>query len=245
MKYRGASLIILLLILTASPLLAACQAVDVAAYFVPSYNGWQTASEVWTGPAGPAVSDQWYSYAPNKYAHIKFDNPLSVETFTVGSTAIYLTAENGQNNTDVSRTFTPGPSQPGLTWMPRLVYTCPGCSVQQTIACSNQNTFIPCHDGENDYTNCQFTNSYPAHCFRWNSAVSLFSYDYGYSIGTVQTVMLGQTEDDLSSERYYYGLGLGFLRFEAYDSSGNLTSWGAATQINLNQPIGDHACFHP
>lgn len=48
MKIHGAVVAVLLLILTASPLLADCQTVDVAAYFVPSYAGWQTASEEWT-----------------------------------------------------------------------------------------------------------------------------------------------------------------------------------------------------
>jgi hypothetical protein len=155
-------------------------------------------------------------------------------------TAIFLTAENGANgSTDT------GYLQPGLTWMPRVAYRCVGCTPRQTITCQNQNVFVPCHGGENQYTNCQFTKSFPAHCFSWNSAISFFSYNYGYSIGTVDTAMLGQTEDDLSEERYYYGLGLGFLRFEAYDPHGNLKDWGAATQILANQPIGDQACFHP
>jgi len=246
MKIHGAVVAVLLLILTASPILADCQAVDIAVYFVPSYSGWQTASEEWTAAGGPpAKSDQWYSYASNKYAHIGFDNPKSVGTFTVTSTAIYLTAENGQNNTNVSRTFTPGTDQPGLTWMPRLAYTCPGCTFRERMDCISLGVFVPCHDGENHFTNCQFTNSYNAHCFRYASNVDLISYNYGYSIGTVPTAMLAQTEDDLSSERYYYGLGLGFLRFEAYNSSGTLTYWAQATQINLNQPIGDQACFHP
>jgi hypothetical protein len=245
MKHRSVIVTSLLLVLAASPVLASCQAVDLAAYFVPSYPGWQTASEIWTGPAGPGISDQWYSYATNKYGHIKFDNPHSVETFTVTSAGIFLTAENGQNGTNVSRTFTPGANQPGFTWMPRFGFTCPGCSVKEALTCENQNTFVPCHDGENYYTNCQFTNSYPAHCFRWSSAVSLVSYDYGYSIGTVDSVVLSQTEDDMSREEYFYGLGLGFLRIEAYDANGNLKDWGAATQINANQPIGDQACFHP
>lgn len=202
MKNRNAVMVSLLLVLGASPVLAGCQSVDLSAYFVPSYPGWQTASEVWTGPAGPGVSDQWYSYAPNKYGHVKFDNPHSVETFTVSSTAIFLTAENGQNNTNVSRTFTPGYLQPGLTWMPRVGFTCVGCSVKEMVACEDQNTFVPCHNGENYYTNCQFTNGFPAHCFRWASAVGLLTYNYGYSIGTVQSVVLSQTEDDMSREVY-------------------------------------------
>ncbi len=246
MKFHGAVVAVLLLILTASPILAACQTVDVAPYFVPSYAGWQTASEDWTTGGQPIVTDQWYSYALNKYAHIKFDNPKSVETFTVTSSAIYLTAENDENNTSVSRTFTPGTNQPGLTWMPRLAYTCPGCTPQEALACFQEGEFVPCHDGENDYnSSCQFTNSYHAHCFLYGSHVNLISYNYGYSIGTVATAMLAQTEDDLTSERYYYGLDLGFLRFEAYNSSGVLTFWAQATQISLNNPIGDQACFHP
>lgn len=253
MTYRfgiaASSFLLCVLLLSSAPLLAQgnCLPTDLAAYFVPSYSGWDTAVRFWTDSNGGSSHERWYSYAPNKYAHIKFGNPQSVETFDVTSNWIFITAENDQNNTNVSRIWVPGTYGAGLQWIRRTGYTCFGCSHQDYQACQlNHNIFDPCHNGENFYTNCQFTNSTAAHCFLYNAAMIFYqNYNYGYSVGTLPSVVLSQDEDDRTSELYYYGLGRGFLRFESYDANGILTFWAQQTGEAANQPIPDQACFHP
>ena len=226
-----------------APLLAQCNSYDLTAYFVPNYSGWDTAKRIWidsnniTSPAS-----RWYSYAPSKYAYIKFGDPHSVETYTYDSYFIYITAENYINNQPVSRVW-PG----GLSWLPRYGFKCTGCTSQENLACLNLNLFDPCYTAQNHFdANCQFTSGDPQHCNLNPSNVYLTSYNYGYSIGTLASVVKNDRNDVGGGwETYYYGLGRGFLRFEVHDGNNNLTYWAQQTGETPNQPLADQACFHP
>lgn len=222
-----------------------CTANTTTAYFVPSYAGWDTAKRTWTGSAGGTSYDRWFSYATNKYEHIKFSDPHSAETYTIGTNGIYITAENDINDTSDSRVWPSSGTSLGLFWLPLVAYSCPGCSVQTLTTCLARNNFDPCYSSVNYYTNCLLTSSTGQHCGLYGSEVLIESYNYGYSVGILPSLIKRDILDNLQSEKYYYGLGRGLLRYELYDASGNLLNWTAQTGEVADEPIADEACFHP
>jgi hypothetical protein len=235
-----------ILFCAAAPAPAQCIANDLTAYFVPNYPGWDTAKRVWIGSDPGTTYGRWFSYGTNKYENIKFNNPHSAETYTFDGSWIYITAENNQNNSSISRVWPPGGNGfLGLNWLPRYGYTCVGCRPREAVDCYTQNQFDTCYFSENLYNNCQFTQSLPTHCGLNGSIVEFANYPYGYSIGTLPSIIKRDTLDDLEVEQYFYGLGRGLLRYERYDSRGNLVNWGQQTSEIPNSPIPDAACFHP
>lgn len=208
---------------------------DLTAYFVPTYSGWQTArlTEQGEPPSQPIVTyDRKYLYGTNKLALVKFNDPHSVETYTWDNFWIYLTAENGINGTSQSRFYPANNSILGLIWMPRYAFT-------------------PCYNEQVYYNNCntcpcQYASTDPAHCSVHPSLVSLTTYNFGGTIGTIPTLIKQDTYDDnTGGERYYYGLGYGFLRYEAVNAQGQLTAAGQEVGETPNDPLADQACFHP
>jgi hypothetical protein len=224
---------------------APCVETDLTAYFVPSYSGWQTAKRDWVGSDGSSNTERWFSYAANKYEHIKFSDPQSAETFAVDSNWIYITAENKINDTTQSRVWLSGLYGLGLRWLPRNAQGCPGCTPAEVSACNLQNNFVPCDSGTDYYTTCQFTSSGGNYCAKFGDTVIFTTYDYGYSIGTLASVIKHDVLDDGSAENYYYGEGRGLLRYEDYNPSGVLVSWAAQTGEVANQPIASNVCFQP
>jgi hypothetical protein len=224
---------------------APCVLTDLSSYFVPSYSGWQTAKRLWIGSNGGSASERWFSYAANKYEHIKFSDPQSAETFAIDSSWIYITAENKINDSSQTRVWPPGVYGLGLRWLPRYAQGCPGCTAVEIAACNQQNKFDPCNSGTNYYNNCQFTNSTGNYCAVYGDDVEFTTYNYGYTIGTLATIIKVDVLDDATSEYYYYGIGRGLLRYEDYDAHGNLLQWAAQTGENANQPIASNVCFQP
>jgi hypothetical protein len=223
--------------------------VDLTTYFVPTYPGWQTAklTETQTIPSVGTTFDRKYLYDANKLALVKFNNPHSVETYTWDTHWIYLTAENGINGSPQSRVYPVGNNFLGLSWMPRY-----GCTRAHPIgAVSDFNQFTPCYTSQVNYNNCnscpcQYDHADPTHCSLNPSYLLFTNYNFGGSIGTIPTVIKQDYYDDNSGyEYYYYGLGYGFLRFEAYNARGQLVVAGGETAETPNDPIPDQACFHP
>lgn len=221
-----------------------CVQVDLTAYFVPNYTGWQTAKRQWFNSAGSSTDDRWFSYAPNKFEHIKFSDPKSAETYTFDSSWIYITAENDQDDTTTTRVWIPGQYGLGLRWLPRNALGCPGSTAGELAACNAQNAFTPCQSGTNFYTSCVFTSSSGANCALTGSTVTFTTYNYGYSIGSLPTIIKHDVFAT-TSEDYYYGLGRGLLRYEEYSTSGTLLAWAAQTGELANQPIPSNVCFQP
>ncbi len=224
---------------------APCVQADLSAYLVPNYTGWDQAKRSWIGSDGGSSSERWLSYAPQKYEHIKFSDPQSAEMFTLDSNWIYITAENKINDTAMSRVWPAGIYGLGLRWLPRHAQSCPGCTAVELAACNQQNTFDPCDSGENLYSSCQFTSSSGNYCAPNHSSVTFTTYAYGYSIGTLASIIKHDVLDNGYAENYYYGLSRGLLRYELYDDSGRLILWTAQTGEVANQPIPDQVCFHP
>lgn len=235
----------LLAVLVSRPLLAGCDQVDLTAYFVPNYSGWDTAKRSWIDSSGGSNTERWFSYGTGKYEHIKFSNPSSAETFAIDGNWIYITGEFDQNNTSTSRTWPAGSYGLGLTWLPRFGNQCTACTPLQTANCNIEGSFIPCNSGQNSYNSCQFVQSYPHYCAANYTYVYFVTYNYGYSIGSLPSIIKHDTLDNNYVENYYYGLGRGLLRFEMYDANGYLVQWAAQTGETANQPISDQICFHP
>ena len=208
--------------------------VDLATYFVPNYPGWSTAKKIWLSADGGTSHGRFFSYAPNKYELIKFQNNASTETYTVTSSAIYLTAENNINNSSTTRTY-PAPYA-ALDWMPRY-------------ACNNKpllNQYDVCHGGEHYYQNCVFQYSNPSHCGIFKSKIIFYyGYNYGYNVGVVDTIVKVDKLDDGAQEKYYYGKNKGFLRWEYINPSGVMTNWGQQIGEEPNSPLYHAACFQP
>ncbi len=178
---------------------------------------------------------------------IKFNDPHSVETYTWDPYWIYLTAENGINGTSQSRLYPVGDNILGLIWMPR--YACTSASPIWTIG--NFNQFNPCYSQQVYYNNCntcpcQYSSTDPQHCSVYPSSVTVTNYNFGGSIGTISTVIKqDQYDDNTGGERYYYGLGYGFLRYEAFNAQGQLVVVQQEAGETPDDPIPDQACFHP
>lgn len=215
-------------------------------YFLPNYPGWETAKHTWTGTDNSLVYLRKHMYGTNKFELIKFSNPFSSETFTWDNSYIYITAENMQDNSPNSRAWKPGYNgwQLGANWMPRVVCTSGNTQYMQF------NRFFSCANGVDHYTGCnscpcQLSSTEPARCSRWQNTVLFANYDYGGTIGTLPTLILSSPFDDQSgSERYYYGFGRGFLRFEVLRTNG-LNSSGWESGETPNDPIPSQACIKP
>ena len=223
---------------------------DLTSYFVPSYPGWQTARETWQQTLPPAQPTYFRKllYGPSKFEMIKFNDPHSSETYAWDTGWIYITAENGINGGSDTRIYPSGYDGYflGQSWMPRVA-----CS--SGVSYWQFNTFFPCYSSQVYYSNCnscpcQYNHTNPQHCAKYQSVIAFTNYNYGGSLGTIQTAIKDDTYDDLSGyERYFYALGYGLLRFEAYSGwpQGQLILAGQVTAITPNDPIADQACFHP
>jgi hypothetical protein len=209
-----------------------CQPVDLTVYFVPSYAGWQTARRVWTGAGGGQDSSRWFSYAPGKYEFIKTANGTKAETYTVYNDYIRITSEQGGDITN-SSVYTRVWINAGAIWMPAS----PTPPIQ----------FLPCSDGTVFYnSSCQPTGSQGSSCAKnYSSVYRIGSYNYGYSVGVVDSIEKEDVLDNGDIEEYFYGLHRGLLRWEYWLANGTLKNWSQQIDEIADSPIADHICFRP
>jgi hypothetical protein len=214
---------------------------------VPNYPGWDTARLTWQASDGSSTFYRKLSYGPSRLELIKFNDPHSSETYLVDIGAIYLTAENGINGSAQTRIYPSNGHLLGLIWLPR--YACSSARPAWTVDSFNQ--FTPCYLSQVYYNNCntcpcQYSNTNPQHCSVNASFVVLTDFNYGGYLGALPTLIKQDTYDDNSGyEWYYYALGRGLVRFEAYKAGGQLIFQSQQTCEAPNQPIPDEACFHP
>lgn len=207
------------------------QPIDTSAYFVPTFSGWQTAKRVWSQKAGGSNYTRFFSYATNHFELIKCPDGSCTETFEVTPTWIYVTSEMGAAVLD---------SQPriflgnGLKFIPR-------------VFCSNKPTFTPCHQGEQfiNGTSCLASGSTPPHCSIYNSTLTRTTYNYGGTIGSLDSLVKTDRLDDGSYEKYWYGYGRGLLRWEHRTSSNQILDWIQESGIIPNSPISHNSCVQP
>src|ERR1700688_2722717 len=127
--------------------------VDLTAYLVPTYSGWETAKQT-THQSLPCCPPDSYTrkllYGPTQFELIKFNDPYSSETYTWDSNFIYLTAENKINDMPPSRVFPAGGGGLGFWWMPRY-----GCSATYPPLHNRDfNLFYQGYSSQVHYNNC-------------------------------------------------------------------------------------------
>jgi len=205
--------------------------VDLLQYFVPNYSGWQTAKRIWTYMNGGTNQFRFFKYSTSSYELIKSPDGTSTETFDVGLFGVYVTSEMGPVLNSSSRLFIGD----GLYFLPGSI-------------CRNRPTFRMCHDGEQfiNPTSCLPAGSTPAHCAIYLSRVEFApNYNYGGSIGVLDSIIKVDKLDNAETEKYFYGRNRGLLRWEHYNSAGTLINWGQQTSEIPNSPIPHNSCVQP
>lgn len=205
--------------------------IDTTTYFIPNYAGWQNAKKIWTEMSGGTNYFRFFQYSSDDYELIKCANGTCTETFEVTPAWIYVTSEMGpQVLQSSSRVFLGN----GLKFIPRVL-------------CTNKPTFRPCHEGEQliNATSCLPTGTTPSHCFTYSSRIDRVNWNYGGSLGIVDTLIKTDRLDNGEYEKYWYGLGKGLLRWEHRSSSNQLLNYGQQTGLIMNSPISHNSCVQP
>lgn len=206
--------------------------VDLLQYFIPSYPGWETAKRVHVMMGSGTNYMRMLKYGTNKYELIKCPDGTCTETFTAGYGGVYVTSELGPTVLQgQSRQFLGS----GLYFLPSSI-------------CRNRPTFRPCHEGERflNATSCLPQGQTPPHCATYLSRVEFApTWNYGYSVGVVNSIIKVDKLDNGDTEKYWYGLNRGLLRWEHYNAQGQLVNWGQQTGEIPNSPIPHNTCLQP
>ncbi len=206
--------------------------IDTAPYFIPNYSGWQTARRVWTFMGGGTTQYRMFKYSSDDYELIKSPDGTSTETFEVTASWIYVTSEVG----------------PGILGSPSRIYNGNGLKFIPRVICPNKPTFRPCHEGEQliNATSCLPIGQTPSHCATYSSRIDLApAWNYGYSVGVVDSIVKTDKLDDGKVEKYWYGRNRGLLRWELYSAAGVLLNWGQQTSEIPNSAIPHNTCAQP
>lgn len=207
--------------------------VDLLPYFIPSYSGWQTAKKVQTMKGGGTNYMRMFQYASGKYELIKCPDGTCTETFNAGSGGVFVTSEIGPTVLNSSSKKFLGS---GLYFLPASI-------------CRNARTFRPCHGGEQfiNPTSCLPTGQQnPARCALYLSRIDFApGWDYGASVGVVDSIIKVDELDNHEIEKYWYGLHKGLLRWEHWSAQGQLLDWGQQTSEIPNSPIPHNTCPQP
>lgn len=189
---------------------------DTSAYSAPTFSGWQTAKRVWSQEAGGSNYTRFFSYASNHCELIKCPDGTCAVTFEVTPAWIYVTSAMGAAVLDSQlRIF--------------------------------QADVHACHQGKQfiNGASCLASGSTPPHCSICNSTLTRTTYNYGGTIGSLDSLVKTDRLDDGSYEKYWYGYGRGLLRWERRTSSNQILDWIQESGITPNSPISHNSCGQP
>lgn len=106
-----------------------------------------------------------------------------------------------------------------------------------------------CHGGEQFIhpTSCLPTGqTTPPHCATYLSRIDFApGYNYGNGVGVVDSIIKVDKLDNAETEKYFYGLNRGLLRWEHLNSSGQIINWAQQTGEIANSPIPHNSCPQP
>jgi len=205
--------------------------VDLLPYFIPNYSGWEYAKRIWTYKGGNQDCFRMFRYGPGKYELIKNCVGTATETFQVSSLGVYVTSEMGTPLQSEARLF----NGSGLYFLPAAI-------------CRNRPTFQVCHEGQTfiDSSTCQTTGSTGPHCGPYPSRIEFApTWNYGGSLGVIDSIIKIDTLDNGEVEKYWYGRNRGILRWEHWSASGVLLNWGQQTSEFPNSPTPHNSCYQP